>query len=57
MTDNKKTRRQMTPQELDMLRSNLLERKKILWNGIMQELENEAGQRNRNAVDTIREIS
>ncbi|MFW6081426.1 MAG: TraR/DksA family transcriptional regulator [Desulfosalsimonas sp.] len=55
MTGNKKTRRQMTGEELRAVRQSLLERKKVVWNEIMHELEHNAGQANRNAVDTILE--
>lgn len=55
MPENKNNRRQMTGQEFKRVRQSLLERKKNLWNQIMQELEREAGQRHQSALDTIRE--
>lgn len=55
MSENKKNRRQMTSKELENIRQDLLERKKILWNRIMQELEEEADQRAVRVVDTIHE--
>lgn len=55
MSENKGSRRQMTAEEHEPLRQQLLERKKTLWNEIMQKLERDAGQRHQAALDTIRE--
>ncbi len=55
MTDHKKSRRQMTPEEIDTIRQKMLERKKILWNEIMYEIKHEAGDRHQGLFDTIRE--
>lgn len=55
MPESRKNRRAMTPDELGAIRQKLLDRKKVLWNEIMHDLEQEAGERHRNVVDTIRE--
>ena len=55
MQEDKKNRRRLTGEELDGVRENLSERKKTLWNEVLHDLTHEAGEINREAVDTIRE--
>jgi len=55
MQEDKKNRRRLTGEELDGVRENLIARKKTLWNEVLHELTHEAGEINREAVDTIRE--
>ena len=55
MQEDKKSRRRLTGEELDGVRENLSERKKTLWNEVLHDLTHEAGEINREAVDTIRE--
>lgn len=55
MQEDKKSRRRLTGEELDGVRENLTARKKTLWNEVLHDLTHEAGEINREAVDTIRE--
>lgn len=53
-TENKQ-RRQMNPQELDQIKQDMLERKKFLWNQILQDLESEASGKHQDVIANIRE--
>lgn len=55
MSENKKSRRQMTAEEIEAVRQGLIERKTDLWSRVMHQLEHEAGERHRSVLEVIRE--
>lgn len=55
MAEEKKSRRALTSEEINAIRNQLLERKQTLWSHIRHDLENEAGEKHRAVLDTMRE--
>ncbi len=55
MDTESKHRRQMNPQELDQIKKDMLERKKILWNQILKDLECEASVKHQDIIANLRE--
>jgi len=55
MNDRKRKSNRITPEELDRIRKGLLERKRFLWNKVLQDLEREGMDEHREIVNTIRE--
>lgn len=55
MDTEKKQRRQMSPEELNQIKQDMLERKKFLWNQILQDLESEASEKHQEIIANMRE--
>jgi DnaK suppressor protein len=55
MESNKKTRRALNSEELDVIRNQLIEGREELWKEIIDELENNAIEEHREVIDIIRD--
>lgn len=54
MVNNRNSRR-MTQEELDMIRKEMIDRKRYLWNHILQELDSQAMDQHREIANIIRD--
>lgn len=55
MVANKEEKRHMTADELADIREQLLERKKVLWNEVVRDLEEDAQETHREVLEVVRE--
>lgn len=52
---NKRVRRRFNSEELEATRRKLIERRRVLWKEILDDLENDAIEQHRDVIDVIRE--
>ena len=55
MVSKDRKRRQPTPDELEAIKEKLLQRKKELWQGVIEDLENDVKNEHQELIQTIRE--